>query len=261
MADENLNQEQVKDEAPEVKELSPIEQRAAEQGWVPKEEWSGDEDDWRPAKEFLDRGELFKKIDEQNRTLKDFKKVINDLKTHNARIAKVEYQKAIDSLKSQKKEALLEGDADAVVEIDEKMAHVREAVKEAERAPVEQPSTDLHPAFLSWKERNSWYDTNKAMRVYADQIGIELGNKGLSPSDLLTEVSKQVRAEFPERFQNPRREAPGAVEGSTNKGGKSKDSFTLTDDERRVMNRFVKSGALSEEDYIKQLKEAKQRGV
>jgi hypothetical protein len=263
MADEDQNLEQVTQETQEEVKLSPVEQKAAEQGWVPKEQWEGPEEQWRDAQTFIDRGELFKKIEDQNRTVKELRKVIDDLKKHNQRIEKVEYQRALEALKAQKKEALVEGDADAVVEIDEKMAVVREAQRTAEAAPAPaQQAAELNPVFVAWKERNSWYDSSRPMRAFADQLGIELGSKGMSPSDILHEVERQVKAEFAEKFQNPRRSTPGAVETSTNKNsGKTKDSFQLSEDERRVMQRFVRQGAISEEDYIKQLKQAKQRGV
>ena len=64
MADE---QEDLTPNTPEPAQFDEYEQRASAEGWVPKEEWTGDPAQWRPAKEFLDRGELFKKIEEQVR--------------------------------------------------------------------------------------------------------------------------------------------------------------------------------------------------
>lgn len=246
------------DQTPEPKELSPTEQKAAAQGWVPQDEWEGDPDEWRPAREFLDRGELFKKIDAQNQTLKQYKKAIEDLSKHNSRIAEVEYKRALDDLKKQKKDALIEGDADAVIDIDEKMAVVREAQKDAVQAPRVQDPQELHPVFQSWVQRNDWYNTNKAMRAYADQVGIEAGSKGLSPSDVLAEVEREVKKEFAAKFENPRRANAPAVEGSTNKGSGKRDSFQLSDEERRVMQRFVRTiPGYTEKQYIDEMKKIK----
>jgi len=93
------------------------------------------------------------------------------------------------------------------------------------------------------------------MRAYADALGRDLAFKGLTPSAVLKEVERQVKQEFPNKFTNPNRNKPGAVEGSTNKGGKSGDSYTLSDDERRVMQRFVRTGVMTEKEYIDQLKQ------
>jgi hypothetical protein len=252
MADEN---QEIQNTTPEVKELSPVELKAKDQGWVPQDEWDGEADAWRPAKEFLDRGELFKKIDEQSRTIKEFKKTLEELKKHNAKISEVEYKRALDDLKSKKKEALLEGDADAVVDIDEKMALVRDAQKEVvqETSPA---TAELNPIFVSWVEKNSWYHNNKAMRAFADSIGNELGAKGMSPTDILAQVEREVKKEFAEKFTNPNRQKASGVEGSTNKGGKAKDTFQLTEEQRRVMQRFVRAGVITEEKYIADLKKA-----
>lgn len=236
--------------------LTPIEEQAHAQGWVPKDEWEGDPEQWRPAKEFLDRGELFKKIDEQNRTIKEFKRTMDEFAQHHKKVRETEYKRALEDLKAEKKKALIDGDADAVVDIDDKIALVREA--QLEPAPQQrhsEPDPQNNIIFTAWKNRNGWYESNKAMRAYADRVGNDLGAQGgISPADLLAKVEAEVKKEFADRFKNPNRDKPGNVEGSTNRGGKSKDSFTLTEEQRRVMNRFVKAGALTEEAYIAELK-------
>jgi hypothetical protein len=241
--------------------LTAIEQQAQAQGWVPKDEWDGDPEQWRPAKEFVDRGELFKKIDEQNRTIKEFKRTLDEFSQHHKKVRETEYKRALDDLKKAKKEALLEGDADAVVDLDDKIALVREAQQE----PVQQrqaPQVDAQQnvVFQAWVGRNGWYQSNPAMRAYADRVGNDLGAQGgMSATDLLSRVEHEVKKQFAEKFNNPNRDKPGAVEGSTNKGSKGKDNFVLTDDENRAMQRFVKMGAISKEDYIAEIK--KTRGV
>lgn len=244
--------------APE--QFTEIEQKAINQGWRPKEEWDGDPDLWRPAREFVDRGELFKKIDDQSKTIKEFKRTLDELAKHHSRVQKVEYERALADLKAQKKDALNDGDADAVVDIDEKLALVREAQKNAPDIHVPAAPSEPNPLFVSWVERNNWYENQPAMRAYADRLGNELGARGgMSATDVLAHIEREVRKEFAHKFNNPNRDKPGAVEGSTNRGGKGKDTFTLTEDERRAMQRFVKMGAISEEKYIAEIK--KTRGV
>jgi hypothetical protein len=244
----------------EPAQLTEIEQRASTQGWVPKDEWDGDPEQWRPAKEFLDRGELFKKIDDQNRTIKEFKKTLEEFAKHHSKVQKVEYDRALADLKAAKKVALNEGDADAVIDVDERIALVREAQKEAE-APVQVPNApaEINPVFRAWVEKNSWYEHSPAMRAYADRLGNELGARGgFSPTDLLAQIEREVKKEFAHKFNNPNRDKPGAVEGSTNKGSKKNDSFALSDDERRVMQRFIKTvPGMTEEKYVADLKKIK----
>lgn len=249
MADENNAQETNTPATP-----SPIEQKAMEMGWVPQDQWDGEADSWRPAKEFVDRGELFKKIDDQNRTIKELKKTQEALAKHNARIAEVEYKRALETLKKQKREALADGDADAVIEIDDRIDAVKEAQREVQAQPAPQQDV-VNPVFAAWQEKNSWYNTNRAMRAFANEVGLEAAKNGMSPVEALEHVTKEVKKEFADKFQNPRRTAPGAVEGATPKGGKTtSDRFELTDDERRAMDRFVKQGIITKEKYIEQIK-------
>ena len=81
--------------------------------------------------------------------------------------------------------------------------------------------------------------------------------KGLTPQQVLKEVEKQVKQEFPHKFRNPNKDKPNAVEGSSSKGGKGESSISLSDDERRVMQRFVRTGVMTEKQYIDELKRVK----
>lgn len=244
----------------EVKPFTEIEQRAVDQGWRPQDEWDGEPDAWRSAKEFLDRGELFKKIDDQNRTIKEFKRALNDLAKHHNEVREAEYKRARQDLLAQKKQALEEQDADRVIQIDERLDAVKEAQRAAPVKPVVEDPGVLNPVFVAWKDRNSWYDTSEAMRAYADTIGNELGARGgFSPEDILKEVERRVKKEFPTRFENPRRAQAAAVEGTAPRGGKKVEVYELSALERKVMNNLVgKVPGMTEEKYIAELKKVKE---
>lgn len=258
MADENTVTPEGNTPEPENKpQLTAAEQQAMEQGWVPQDEWEGDPEQWRPAKEFLDRGELFKKIEDQNRTIKEFKRALDDLKGHHAKTRETEYARAIQALKAQKIAALEEGDAAAVVKLDDQIDLVKDEQSKLKQAAIEQPQEQLNPEFTNWVDKNKWYETSQPMRAYADALGRDLAYKGLSPSEVLKEVERQVREEFPQKFRNANRDKPGAVEGSTNKGAKGNNDVVLSDDERRVMQRFVRTGVMTEKEYMAELKRIK----
>ena len=118
----------VEDATPEVvdtPEYSEIEQQAREQGWRPKEEWEGDETKWRDAKEFVERGELYSKIDTMGRDLKDTKKALKMLQEHHSKLKEVEYNKAVQELKAAQKKNLETGDADAYLETTELLTDLK----------------------------------------------------------------------------------------------------------------------------------------
>jgi hypothetical protein len=258
MAEENTVVEENNTPAPEenTPKLTAAEEKAMEQGWVPQDQWEGEPEQWRPAKEFLDRGELFKKIEDQNRTIKEFKRALDDLKGHHAKTREVEYARALEALKLQKQAAIEEGDGAAVIKLDDQIDLVKDEqtrLKYTNQQTVE----EVNPEFSQWVDKNKWYETSEPMKAYADALGRSLAVKGMSPLAVLQEVEKQVKLEFPNKFTNPNRNKPGAVEGSSNKGGKGNDSFSLSDEERRVMQRFVRTGAMSEKEYISELKRIK----
>ena len=253
---ENGAGEQVDSTTPQHTE---VELKAMESGWVPKEEYSGEEHKWVDAGEFLRRGELFRKIEDQSKQLKDVRNALNEMKKLHSQVREVEYKRALDALKAQKKAALEEGDADAVIAADERIDLVKEQVKQLQNEPeaVQQSGTE-HPEFVAWTEQNSWYKTSTPMKAFADALGEELARAGNSPSEVLRKVAIEVRKEFPHKFRNPNQDKPGAVESGKGSGGRSSaGSITLSDEERRVMNTFVRQGVMTEKEYISELKKVR----
>lgn len=249
-------------ETPEIVEPNETEVRAREQGWVPKEEWTG-EGKWRDAESFLDRGELFQKIDSQRRKLRELEENQKAFGSHLKTVREAEFNRAMKTLLAEKKQALLDGDPDAVILADEKLAAVRSEATKAEFHHQNQPAQvqEPHPEFVAWTNRNPWFNNSSPMRAFAEAVGNELQASGVSdPARILKEVEAQVRKEFPHKFSNPNREKPSAIEGSSNKGNNAKESYALTDDERSVMNRLVKSGVMTKEQYIEDIKAATARG-
>lgn len=257
--DENTSAPDEQGQESQTPELSPVEQEALHSGWVPKEEFHGEEHKWVDAAEYLRRGELFKKIDQQGREVKDLRRALVEMKKLHANVQEVEYQRALDTLKAQKKSALEEGDADAVIAADERIDMVREQQRLLASEPIDIPeqSGAQHPEFVEWTSRNSWYTSNAPMRAFADALGMELQSQGLTPPQVLKKVEEEVKKEFPNKFQNPRQSRPSAVEGATPRGNTSAATFQLTPEERRVMNTFVRQNVMTEKEYIAELKRVK----
>lgn len=230
------------------------EQQARSQGWVSKEEWTGEPDKWRPAKEFNERGELFGKIDSMGRELKETKKALKMLQEHHTKVKDAEYTRAVNELKALQKKHLEEGNSDGYLETSELLTDLK-AEQKAREVVIQNTPQQENPAFTDWKAKNVWYNSNQEMRMYADAIGLGYAqtNPDLEPEEVLTYVSKQVRGRFPERFINPNRQKPSAVEGS-NTGQPHKETFQLTEDEKKVMHTFIRSGVLSKEQYIEEVK-------
>lgn len=256
MAEENNGIEVPGEAAP-----SQVQEEALSQGWVPKEEFEGDAERWVDAGEFVRRGELFRKIESQSKELKDVKKALNELAKHNAKVREVEYTRALEALKSQKKTALAEGDGDRVVDIDDRIDLVKDQQKQLANQVIQEIREEvLNPELTAWIGKNGWYETDKKMRAYADSVGVQLHQEGLSPTQVLKEVEKEVRERFKEKFRNPNRDKPGAVEGAVPRSGRTSESeMELSDTEKTIMKTLVDGGHLTKEEYMKQLKAVKSK--
>lgn len=261
MEDQELNQTTPETTSEET--LSPIEQRAMDMGWKPKDQFQGEEDDFIDAKEFVRRQPLFDKIETQSKQIKSVTKALEALKTHYTRVEEAAVTKAINQLKLQRKQALSEGDGDAFEVLDENIKSAEKQLTQIEQvrnAPLVEEEV-VNPQWTAWQAKNSWYGKSESMRVYADKIGLDLAAKGLTPNEVLSEVEKAVRKEFPHKFTNPNKTNAPDVETSRQGTGKkpSNDEAGLTEIERKIMNDFVRSGVMTKEKYLADLKAIKNK--
>lgn len=242
-------------------ESNPIETRARELGWRPKEEFSGDEDNFVDAKEFVQRQPLFEKIEHQSRELKNVKKSLDALKGHYTQVREVEYQRALAALQASKAEAINEADGNRAVAIDAQIDKAKSEFQRIRQADVADAPENDPTEFVSWKAQNAWYEKDESMRMLADSYGSKLAREGMTPPEVLKAVAKKVKAEFPHKFVNPNKANAPDVGVSDNSGrSSSNERFELSDMERNIMNTLVRDGTMTKEQYIKDLKAIKARG-
>lgn len=233
-----------------------VEDRAREQGWRPKEEYEGDPSKWVSAETFVAKGELIERIESMGKKLKESEKAVKMLADHHAKVKEVEFKRAVEFLKSQKKAAYENGDVDKIIELDDKIAEVRETQKlQAAAVPVN--DNEPHPDFVAWSDDNKWYSRNSEMRADADTFGEAYlrNNPSKTPKEVLDYVTTKIKRAYPDEFSNPNRNRPSGVEGGggTRQAG-SKESFSLTEEETRVMNTFVRKEIMTKDEYIAQVK-------
>ncbi len=259
---------------PEVKvetppEYSDIEKKAMEMGWRPREEFFGDEEDFVDAKEFVGRKPLFDKIDSVTRESKATRKALEAMTAHYTKVKEVEFQRALKELKATRNQALVEGDVDKFNAIEEDIENINEAKeqfnKEQETLKVVEERDTVHPDFAQWKARNPWYESQPHMHAFAEQVGSRFASSvragTMTPQQVLKEIEKAVREEFPNRFRNPNKDKPGSVEGTSRKGNNQGASAEpeLTDQERTIMNTLVRGGHITKEKYLADLKQIKEQ--
>lgn len=246
------------EQTPQEPQLSDIEVRAVDMGWRPKEEFNGSEDDFIDAKEFVRRKPLFDKIELQNKQIKAVTKALEEFKGHYSKVQETEFKRALASLKSERKQALLDNDADKFDNVDEQIKSVEKQVEQIQHV-ANQPvvAENTHPAFENWKSRNGWYDSIPYMRKFADDAGLKLHAEGLEPSVVLKKVEEAVHKEFPNKFVNPNKANAPSVNSSSGRSNNA-DVFNLNETERTIMQTLVKSGVMTEQQYIADLKKVKE---
>ena len=257
MADENqVNTEVQQTQVDTPKEYSQVELEAIDQGWIPKEEFDGDPDKFIDAPEFIRRGELFRKIETQNKELKAVRQALEAFKVHHSKVKEAEYNRALKVLQDQRKQAFVEGEHERAFALEEKIDEIKEEkqriVDEANQPVVE--DTGYTEQFQSWVSRNSWYETNDVMRATADTLGVKLHKQGYAPEVVLEKVEKAIREEFSHKFKGAKAGSTSQVETPTRSGTKTA-TFTLSAEEERIMNKIIAvTPGYTKEQYIKELK-------
>lgn len=232
---------------------------ASAKGW--QADFEGDNK--KSAKEFLHDGQFFKKIDDQNRTITKLKESMSQLSGHYDKVmanelrkAEVDYSNRIEQLKTEKVEALDEGDNRRVVEIDDQI------LKTEKPRPQE---SQTNPEFDSWVKGNDWYNKNAFLKVEADKLGDLYYGSGLRGEELYNAIGDHVQTLFPDKFDNTKRNKPPSVEGGSsnnpNPSSESVSSKELTQDERAVFNNFKRMDIFKnkgdEQKYLREVIEVR----
>lgn len=251
----DVENKEVAPQEEEAHEYTPLEQEAMDQGWRPKEDFQGEPDRFIDAAEFIRRGELFAKIEHQNKELKQVRTALEQLKQHHAKVEKSTYDRAIKDLQQQRKTALAEGDVELFDKLDNDVDELKEArdqfVEQAKNTPA---TPEVNPEFAQWVSKNPWYEKDVAMAGAADRIGIQLARQGIPPMEVLKQVEAKIKEEFPHKFSNPNRTKPSAVETPVVRGTPNKSRFVPSEEEKRIGMNFVRAGAFAKiEDYYAEL--------
>lgn len=243
-------------------QLTEEEVRASEDGWVPKKDWKGNPDDWRPAKEFNERGELFSRIKAQSHELAELKKAMTFLTNQQQKQFEAGYTQAINNLKSAREAALQEGDMVKAQRITDKIDEVKDQHAKQVTQQVKIPQ-EPSETFKAWHSKNKWYTADKVLTRMADAYGQDYrdqyGSNG-TEAGMLEFVEKSLRKEFPHKFNISKGPPSPDSEGRGNSPrGQQGASDNLREIEegmnemqRGIMKTILKTTKMTKEQYLKQ---------
>jgi len=219
--------------------------KAEKMGWTPKDQFKGDPAKWRPADEFVERGEnmlplLRAQSKRQEREIAELKASMRELGEYHSKTAQREHERALQQLRQERADAIAKGDGVAFDKVDAQIADLRTKV-ETQQKPQQQ-SED--PDFKDWLSRNRWGEDPKLQKIGAAiaETMVEDGEsaRGMALLDLVT---AEMKRRYPEKFENPRRNAAPSVEGGSGprKGG-GKTFADMPAEARAACERMAKNG-------------------
>jgi hypothetical protein len=246
-----------------------VEAEARKMGWVAKDEFRGNPDNWRPADEFLDRGKrilpivlkdnerLQKNFDRVQDELKELRESTKQLVEFHTDAAKREYERGRREIEAKIEAAAANADASTVRQ---EMVNLDNLTKQntppAKRA--EQQTIQVDPEIQDWITKERWFNADRALNGFAIDAydRLQRDKPGMTQAELLAETKRQTMEKFPEKFGiNPNREGAAAVAtpsggtGATRKNGKTYEN--LPPDAKQACDKFVRTiPGYTKEKYV-----------
>ena len=227
-------------------------------GWKPLDEFSGDPRKWVEARVWVENAPLVSQIKSYKQQVREKNKAIEAAQQHYGRVHEAAYQRAIQELSAQKDQAIIEQDRDKVYEVERQMAQVN---SERARAPIQGPLYD--PAYTEWIDANPTIVGDPQLKAFAVAYEQTLMASDPDIESRLDKTTQAVRAAYPDRFKNGRRQSPSMVESNmggaapVNGSGKKFGVSDLSNEERSVMKDLVSGGVLSQDQYLKDIQETR----
>lgn len=190
-----------------VEEPPSLEDLASSMGWVPKEKFSGNETDWKPAHEFIRAGKDIQR--NLSRELKDVRSTLDTVAKTSAAVLQErlaeqrteltrEYQKAVDS-----------GDHDAAWQAANGIIKIDQTAQTATTRPA--PPAEA----IEWQQRNSKVMTDPLAAQRAVQLCEPYARANYSAGQQLAAIEPILKREFPHLFETADTKPPPGGSGFT----------------------------------------------
>jgi hypothetical protein len=213
---------------------------AAELGWKPKDQWTGEPDAWKPAAEFIKAGRDIQQG--TARELKAMREQVERLSATSATILQQELAKKDAEWRAQIAQATEEGDTATVLKLTEERP-----------APAStQPGPD--PTVAAWVAKNPWMNTDPLAASVAREISVRLAKEGHSTADQLAAAEKEVKRRFPEHFPTPAKAPPAtqtAASRNTNPGNRAKGFADMPQPAQQAALEMERLNGVKKDDYAR----------
>ena len=261
-----------------------VEGLAKRLGWKPKEQFDKAPERWQDAETFVKRAQeelpgararlayqdrmikdLQSKIEESAKLTKEQGESLKELldRSRGAEARGLEY--AREQVRARIKQAAADADTAAVDAAMRDLDDLNKMKAELQPKKIEEPPANTKkapdPEVVAWTRENKWFNTNKAMHLFAVGREEEIlqDEPYLSTKERLDKVAEEARRRWPEEFENKARRQPPAAsqpgpQGTRSAKPKQKTADDLPAEDRSVMQRLVKQKVLTEAQYLKDYK-------
>ena len=261
LAEQDQEQEQSLDEV-NAPQLSAVEQKAFDQGWRPESDFSGPEENWKTAKEYVRDGEWMAKMNDLKGQIsnqqKQFDQRIDNVNKYN----EAQTAAKIKSLQSQQRDAVDMADTEA---FDKAQGDIEQLQSEQTKNKVPDPvEQGKDPDIAAWEAKNTWFadinDERGAVAVgvwntYAQQ------NPNATTAHALAHVDERINRLYPSANENPRRNQPNTTENNARRPmrkGKTLGMGDLTSAEQSEWKLFG-SQMFTEAEFLKTVADTRKK--
>jgi hypothetical protein len=256
---EGVDQQLEESHEEEQLNLSPVEQRAYDDGWRPEDQFEGNPDNWKTAGEYNLYGEMQTQVRDAKA---ETRRAQDDMDSRIASLNKLhaaQQTAAINDLKAKQRQAVEEADTALY---DQLQTQIENTVVE----PVQSAQPAKAPEITAWEAKNSWINDPTDDRTVQAQMfyGQASAKAGATYESVFKFVDDQLAKLYPEQQSqtNPRRESATMTEQSRQprqrqRNNKELSMSDLTSQEAREYEMFGKEMFKDEKQFLKSVQDAR----
>lgn len=180
---------------PPSDEPDPYAPLAQKMGWVPKDQFRGPPEKWKPAEQFIIDGHSIQQ--QTSKELREMRQTLDVVSRTTGSIMEQRIAEERARLERLHSEAVEEGDTAGALQIAERLSGMK-------HAQVPQPASNAD----EWIQRNPWFNEDPLAKARAIEISDRLAAAGVPHAQQLEQVERGIRKEFPELFNDQPRSQP-----------------------------------------------------
>jgi hypothetical protein len=230
----------------------PVDELARSMGWRPKDQFKGDPNLWKPAKDYIKAGaEIQRGL---SRDLKELRGTVDTMTRTQAAILEQTLAEQRDKLVARYNRAVEDGDAQTSFQvsraIDNLNGQARALQQPQERAEAPPPEA------IDWVERNQWFNHDPLARDLALNVAQRYAEANHGVDAQLQAAEREVRKIYPHLFGASSKEPPGVAQpgGRSGSGGRKGSTYAdLPQAAKTVAKDMAERGVIPNvEAYAKQ---------